>query len=124
MLLSPRHSRHSLAIALLLASSIVSCTSLHHRPFERGTDLEDVSGVTTRSGAEIPFAKSSATIKNDTLYALGEHGPLKMPTDSIARVSKRKVSVWRTAALTVGIGAAAIVALGVAFLATLDFNQT
>jgi hypothetical protein len=124
MLFSPRHSRHSLAIALLLASSIVSCTSLHHRPFDSNADLDDISGVTTRSGTEIPFAKSSASIRNDTLYALGERGPLKMPTDSIARVSKRKVSVWRTAALSAGIGAAAIVALGVAFWTTLDFNQT
>jgi hypothetical protein len=109
-----------LAIALLLASSTVSCTSLHHQPFDSHAGLDDISGVTTRSGTEVRFAESSASIKKDTLYAIGERGPIQMPTDSIARVSKRKLSVWRTVALSLGIGAAAFVAIGVAVL-TSDF---
>jgi len=115
-------SGHSVAIALTLASSMASCTSLRHREFDSRAPLADVSGVTTRSGSEIPFAKSSASIVNDTLYAFGETGPLKVPTDSIAQLSKRQFSPWRTLALVGGIGVAAFTALVVAAVSLID-NQ-
>jgi len=108
---SHSRSRRSFAIVLFFAWSSASCTTLRHRSYSEGTQIVDADGVTTRSGNEVLFARSSASIKNDTLYALGESGPLKMPTDSIARVSKRKVSVWRSAALAGGIGVVALSAL-------------
>jgi hypothetical protein len=112
------HSLRTLATVWILASSIVGCYSVQHRSFDNGAQFQDASGVTTRSGKEIPFALSSASMKDDTLYALGEKGPLKMPADSISRISKRKLSAPRTIALAGGIGAVALVALIAASLSS------
>ena len=52
-----------------------------------------------------------ATIANDTLRAVGDHGAIAIPTDSIAQISERKFSMGNTAGLAVGVGAVAFVAL-------------
>jgi len=102
----------TLALLLLLASSIAGCMSTQRIPFDNSARLDRITGVTTRSGREIPFFESGASITNDTLYAVDRHGQLILPTDSIARVWNRKFSAVRTVGLVAGLGlvAASVVA--------------
>jgi hypothetical protein len=106
--------RRALALALMLSLPSAGCFATHHQHLEANASLDDVTGITTRSGRDIPFAMPGATIANDTLVASGPVGPLKVPTDSVARITKRGFSVWRTAVLFVGVSAAALTALVVA----------
>jgi hypothetical protein len=87
------------ALALSLVSSISACTSIHHGKFERTAPLDRVVGVTTSAGKEIVFAERGATVAEDTLYAMGRKGQLRVPADSISRTATRKFSVVRTIAL-------------------------
>jgi hypothetical protein len=93
----------SLAIALLLAPSLAGCMSTQRIPFNDTAQLDRIVGVTTCSGAEIPFAVRGALITNDTLYSVSRQGQLTLPTDSIAWAWTRKFSVARTVGLVVGL---------------------
>ena len=75
--------------------------------------------VTTRSGAEIEFIATGATITNDTLHAITRHDHIAIPTDSIARISVRRLSPLRTGALVIGAAAVAVVTLLAVFVAGL-----
>lgn len=104
----------TLAVLLLLAPTIAGCMSTQHVPFNNNAaGLDRITGVTTRSGMEIPFAKPGAQITNDTLYAIGRSGRVVLSTDSVARVWDSKFSSGRTVGLVLGLAA---VAAGVALI--------
>jgi hypothetical protein len=102
-----------LAIMLLISLTSAGCYSTHHQRLEPSASLDSVTGITTRAGKEIPFAQPGATVANDTLFATGTVGPLKVPIDSIATVTSHGFS--RGGSVVV-IGAAALVVLGVLFI--------
>jgi hypothetical protein len=98
----------TLAVLLVLAPSIAGCVSTQHIPFNNNAaGLDRITGVTTRSGMDIPFAQPGAQIRNDTLYAIGRSGQVILPTDSVARVWNSKFSSGRTVGLVLGLVAAA-----------------
>jgi hypothetical protein len=93
----------SLALILLLAPSIAGCSSMQRVPFNKAAPLDHATGVTMLSGSNISFAESGASLSNDTLYALGHQGQLKVPTDSIAQLWNRKFSTGRTIGVVGGL---------------------
>lgn len=100
-------------VTLLLSLSSAGCYSTHHQRLDPNVSLDSVAGITTRSGAEIMFARPGATIAHDTLFATGTVGPLKVPTDSIALVTSQGFS--KGGSLVV-IGAFGAVVLGALFI--------
>jgi hypothetical protein len=98
---------------LLLALVIAGCFSTQHVPLRSDAPLERATGVRTISGEEVEFAVTGATIVNDTLRAVGEHGTLVIPTDRIAKISIRKLSVRNTTGLVLGVGAICFLLLAV-----------
>jgi hypothetical protein len=96
---SPLHRAAALTLALILALSNGGCFSAHHQRLKAGAPLENAIGLTTRSGRDIPFAMPGATIEHDTLVAVGSAGELRIPTDSVARITKRGFSPARTGIL-------------------------
>jgi hypothetical protein len=113
MALSSRLRRMS-TLSLVISLSSAGCYRTIHQPLKTNSSLDDVTGVTTRSGYEIPFAVPGATIVNDTLFATGTVGAVKIPTDSIARVSRHGFSQWGS---LVVLAAAAAVAFGLVVFA-------
>jgi hypothetical protein len=73
-----------------------------------------ITGVTTRSGREIPFTRDGASITNDTLHAQAQDGSVALPSDSIAQLWTRKISPVKTAGLVGGLAAALVLAAGIA----------
>jgi hypothetical protein len=103
----------TLALSLLLALSSAGCYTTRHQRLEPNASLGGATGITTRAGDQIQFAKPGATITNDTLFAIGTIGPLKVPTDSVADVTSRGYS---SGSSFVVIGAAAAAVLTLLFL--------
>jgi hypothetical protein len=114
---SPRF-RRVLALALILEFSTAGCYTRQYQRLSPDVALDEVDGIRTRSGEEIRLAVDGATIRNDTLFATGLAGPLKVPTDSIARVAQRKFSIRNTAGLIVLSATAAAAAAAALFVAT------
>ena len=111
----------TLVVLLFIAPLIAGCMSTQRVPFNNTVGLDRITGVTTRSGMDIPFAKPGAQITNDTLYAIGRSGQVVLPTDSIARVWNTKFSSGRTVGLVLGLVAAAV---GVAYIvAAISFSD-
>jgi len=110
-----RRAASTFATLVILAPSVAGCASTQHVPFDNAAALDRITGVSMRSGREISFAKPGASVTNDTMYALGRTGQIVIPTDSIARVSKRKFSTARTVGLVVGVAGGALVVLLIAF---------
>lgn len=98
-------------VLVLLASINTGCYATGHSRLGRGDELDRVTGVTTLSGKEISFATTGATIRNDTLFAVGHRGQVKVPVDSIALVSSRHFSTERTLALGGSLAAVGVLAL-------------
>lgn len=98
-------------VTLLLSLSSAGCYSTHHQRFDPNASLDSLTGITTRSGAEIPFSRPGATIAHDTLFAAGTVGPLKVPTDSIAQVTRNGFSKGGSLLVLGAFGAAAFVVL-------------
>ena len=98
-------------LTVCVASIVAGCMGTHHVPFNSGAALEKATGVTTRAGAEIRFGTTGATITNDTLHAVGIHGQVSLPADSIERISIEKFDPRRTGALVIGVGCVAFVTL-------------
>src|SRR4051812_32373847 len=96
---SPLHRTSALALALMLALSSGGCFSAHHQRLEADAPLENAIGLTMRSGRDIRFAMPGATIEHDTLVAEGSAGELRIPLDSIARITKHGFSPARTGVL-------------------------
>ena len=99
-------------VTLLLSLSSAGCYSTHHQRFDPNASLDSLTGITTRSGTEITFSRPGASIAHDTLFATGTVGPVKVPTDSVARVTSHGYS--KGGSLVV-IGAFAAAALAVLF---------
>jgi hypothetical protein len=101
---------------IFLSPGVGACSSTQHVPFECGVPLMRATGVTMRSGEDVRFIAPGASIKNDTLYAVGHTGQLMIPTDSIATVSKREFSPIRTVGLVGGLfaGVLLVALIGVA----------
>ena len=95
---------------VLLAPIIAGCMATHHISFSSGLGLEHATGVMTRSGREIEFAMTGATMSNDTLYASGPHGEIALPADSIALISTRRFSPLTTLVLLGTVAAAVLLA--------------
>ncbi|HSU92440.1 MAG TPA: hypothetical protein VLI43_01940 [Gemmatimonadaceae bacterium] len=113
MFRTARHPISTFALLLLLAPSITGCMTTRQAPFKNGpVGLERITGVTTRSGREIPFRLPGASIVNDTMYAVGSKGEVSLPSDSIARVWSRKTSATRTAGLIAALAIIGIVVAG------------
>jgi hypothetical protein len=106
---------------LAVAFSVDACMATQHVVLGGQTDLDHASGITTRSGREVPFARPGASIVNDTMYAAGSAGRLSIPVDSIATVSRKKFSTTRTVALVGGLVAGATL-VALAIIATSNFN--
>lgn len=120
MLAILRGSLLAAALALSLVPSVSACTSIHHGKFERTAPLDRVVGVTTSAGKEIVFAERGATVAEDTLYAMGRKGQLRVPADRISLTATRRFSAGRTIAL---VGAAAVTAFTIAlFSSGLDIS--
>jgi hypothetical protein len=120
MFRSTRSSLVASALILLLTPSLAGCGVTQRIPFDRTAPLERTTGITTRSGYRIHFARSGASLSNDTVRAIGDAGPVVVPADSIAEVWHRKLSGGRTVGLVVGLGAvAAFIAGASAFNPTL-----
>lgn len=112
MFRTARRSIGRLELLLLLAPSIAGCMSTQRIPYSNIAGLNRVTGVTTLSGSEIPFAKRGASVANDTLYAVGRRGQLTLPSDSIAQVWTRKFSLVRTLEIVGGFLVAAAIERG------------
>lgn len=112
MLPITRRSIAALSLVLLFAPTIAGCASTQYRPFTGTRQLDGMTGVTTLAGRKIAFVEPGAMVTNDTLYAVGKHGQLILPTDSIANVWNRKVSPGRTIGLVAGIAALTVVIAG------------
>jgi hypothetical protein len=88
----------------LLVVSITACMTTRQAPFVNDTvGLDRITGVSMRSGQQIPFRERGASITNDSLYAVGAQGQMVLPTNDISRVWTRKVSPVRTAGLVTGV---------------------
>jgi hypothetical protein len=98
-------------VTLLLLLSSASCYSTHHQRLDPNASLDSMTGITTRSGAEITFLRPGATIAHDTLFATGTVGPLKVPTDSIARVTSQGFSKRGSLVVIGAFGAVVLAAL-------------
>ena len=98
-------------VTLLLSLSSAGCYSTHHQRFDPNASLDSLTGITTRSGAEIPFSRPGATIAHDTLFAAGTVGPLKVPTDSVAQVTSHGFSKGGSLVVIGAFGAAALAVL-------------
>jgi hypothetical protein len=96
----------TLALILLLTPSIAGCSSTQRVQFNSVAPLNHATGVTMLSGSNISFRESGASVSNDTLYALGLQGQLKVPADSIAQIRSRKFSPGRTVGLLAGLALA------------------
>ena len=106
-------------LVLVFAPLIAGCYATGHTPLRDNPSLEKATGVRKLSGDEIEFGVTGATISNDTLHAVGPFGPIAIPTDSIAQISEHGFSLRNTAALMVGVGAVAFLALLVAVYSSL-----
>lgn len=111
----------TLALLIVLAPSIAGCMSTQHIPFNNTAKLDRITGVTTRSGREIPFFEPGASVTNDTLYAVDRRGQLILPTDSIARVWNRKFSAVRTVGLVGGLALVGAAIAGFSALGNMKF---
>jgi hypothetical protein len=89
-------------VLLAVAFNAGACMATQHVALDSRTDLHSASGITTHSGRKISFTTHGASIANDTLYAMTSAGPLIMPTDSIATISRKKFSAIRTLGLVGG----------------------
>jgi hypothetical protein len=87
---------------------VAACYGTHHVPFNESGGLESATGVTLRSGEEIEFMATGATIANDTLHAVTKHDHIAIPTDSIARISERSFSPLKTGGLVIGVAAVTV----------------
>ena len=103
-------------IMLLLAG----CSSTQRVPFDNAAPLDRATGVTMRSGSKISFAERGASTVDDTLFALGPRGQVKVPTNDIAQVWTRKFAPGRTVGLVLGL---AFVTLAIAAAASLDHQS-
>jgi hypothetical protein len=120
MFRTARRPVSTFALVLILAPSITGCMTTRQTPFSNNAvGLNRISGVTTRSGAEIRFRLPGASIVNDTMYAVGPQGEVILPTDSIARVWDRKASPVRTVGLVAGL---AVVGIAIAGAISFDNN--
>jgi hypothetical protein len=109
MFCTARRPFGSFALLLLLAPSIAGCVTTQRMPFpNEDVRLDRITGVTMRSGREIKFSQRGASISNDTMYALGREGQMLLSTDSISRVSVRKVSAGRSIGLAAGLAAVGV----------------
>ena len=111
-----RAARRPIATLLLLLAfepSLTGCIGTQHVPFQATQGLDRVTGVTTRAGRDIAFAEPGAVVTNDTLYAVGRHGQVILPTDSIANTWNRKTMVGRSVGLAVGVALVAALIVGV-----------
>lgn len=107
MFRAARRPLHIALIVLLLAQFTGGCASTQQIPFTAATSLDGITGVTMRSGDAIRFGHRGARITNDTLYAAGPQNEIRLPRDSIAGVSRSKISVGRTIGLVYVLTAAA-----------------
>jgi hypothetical protein len=113
MIRTARRPIGALALLLLLAPSVTGCMTTQRAPFnDNAVKLDRVTGVTTRSGREIPFRLPGASIVNDTMYAVGSQGEISLPSDSVAQVWTRKTSPVRTVALVGGLALVAAAIIG------------
>jgi hypothetical protein len=108
---SSPYSLRTATVTLLLSLPSAGCYSTHHQRFDPNASLDSLTGITTRSGTEIPFSRPGATIAHDTLFAAGTVGPLKVPTDSIAQVTRNGFSKGGSLLVLGAFGAAAFVVL-------------
>jgi hypothetical protein len=109
----------TLALMIVLAPSISGCMTTRQLPFNANVSrLDGITGVSMRSGQEIQFRVPGASITNDTMHAVGPEGQLLLPTDSIARVSSRKLSKVRTIGLVSGLAV-----IGVAIAGAISFGE-
>jgi hypothetical protein len=114
----------TLALVLLLTPSIAGCSSTQRIPFNSAAPLDHATGVTMLSGSNISFAESGASLSNDTLYALGPQGQLKVPADSIAQLRNRKFSTGRTIGLVAGVALIGAFIAGATAFDNMKFFQT
>ena len=103
-------------VALLLAG----CSSTQHVPFNSAAPLDRATGVTMRSGSKIPFAERGASAVDDTLFALGPRGQVKVPTNDVAQVWRRKFAPGRTVGLVLGL---AFATMAIATAISLDHQS-
>jgi hypothetical protein len=111
-------ARRAILLMVFFAPLAAGCYGTHHVPFDGSTGLESATGVTLRSGEEIEFMATGATITNDSLHAVTKHDHIAIPTDSIARISVRKFSPLRTGGLVIGVAAVTVFT----FLAVLAYG--
>jgi hypothetical protein len=112
MLRSARTFLATVALLSFIAPLLAGCSTIQRVPFNRTAPLSRASGVTTRSGSKISFAERGASTFDDTLFALGQQGQVRVPTADIAQVWTRKFAPGRTVGLVLGFAftAAAIAA--------------
>jgi hypothetical protein len=119
MFRTARRPASIVALLLFLAPSITGCATTQHVPFnDSAVKLDRITGVTTRSGRDIRFRLPGASIVDDTMYAVGPNGEVRLPTDSIAQLWKRKSSPVRTVGLVTGL-----FVVGIAALAAISFGD-
>jgi hypothetical protein len=119
MFRAAHHPIGTLALCLLLVASATGCYTTRRVPFDSTASLKHAAGVTMRSGWKIRFARTGASVSNDTLLATGPQGKLKLPADSVALVWNRKFSTLKTVGL---VGGLAFVVLAIAATASFADN--
>ena len=116
MLRFPRNTAAVVQLSLIVLL-LAGCSSTQRVPFDSAAPLDRATGVTMRSGSKISFAERGASAVDDTLFALGPRGQVKVPTHDIAQVWRRKFAPGRTVGLVLGfffatVAVAAATALG------------
>jgi hypothetical protein len=104
-----RHVRLA-TLALFLAQS--ACSTTVHAPLSTNINQDKITGVTLKSGRNVPFNPPGAILQGDKLYANGPGGQIIIPTDSIADVWTKETSTTKT----IGAVVAVVAVLGVFFV--------
>jgi outer membrane protein assembly factor BamB len=110
------HFLARVALLLLLAPHLAGCYTTRAVAYNPNS-LKDATGVTMRSGSTIMFEDGGASISDDTIYARGRDGQLKLPSDSVSSVWHRNFAPVKSGAVIVGL---ALVGVFIAAAASLE----
>jgi len=108
----PRSRHVRLATLTLFLVQSTACTTTVHTPLAQAVKPEKITGVTLKSGRNVPFNPAGAEISGNALYANGPDGQIVIPTDSVADVWTKQFSATKT----VGVCLAVVAVLGLFYV--------
>ena len=91
------------ALSVLFMVYLGACTATERVELSTKPKLDDVAGITSRSGKDTPFERKGVVIENNMLYGSGPKGQIIVPTDSIQTVWVKTVSTGKTLGLVAAL---------------------